>query len=148
SAGGGGGAGAPPAPPSLAEALATCPRPGQPVLGRNPDPEGVTGMEVYLWAEAQEAMSSTGAVRGYEVRCTVTPMRWTWRTGDGGTYTRERPGGPHPDNPAEHVYETKGDYEMSLTVTWRMSTNFGSTEVRRTTTVPYHVIEIRSVLTG
>lgn len=105
-------------------------------------------METYLWAEGQEAQSSAGMIRGYAVSCTVTPVRWTWDTGDGGVYTRERPGGPHPDHAAEHVYETKGDYVMRLRVTWRAATNYGSAEFTRETAVPYHVFEVRSVLTG
>lgn len=137
----------PPPPPSHDEALATCPPPPEPVLGRDPDPEGVTGMDTYLWAQPQDAMSSTTSVRGYPVACTITPMTWTWRTGDGGSYTRNRPGGPHPDNPADHVYETKGDYQMSLTVAWRATTTYGSAALTRTTTQPYTVFEIRSVLT-
>ncbi len=107
-------------------------------------------MAVYLWAQAQAqaAMSSATTIRGYAVSCTLTPTQWTWETGDGATYTSDRPGGPHPDHPAEHVYETKGDYDQRLTVTWRATTSAGTTTLTRTTTEPYHVFEIRSVLTG
>lgn len=146
--GGGAPGGAPPPPPSLGEAVASCPSPGAPGLGRNPDPEGVTGLATYLWAQPQAPMSSSGVVRGYAVACTVTPVRWVWETGDGASYASDRPGGPHPDHPAEHVYETKGDYDQRLTVTWRAVTSMGTATLTRTTTEAYHVFEIRSVLTG
>lgn len=142
-----GGTGDPP-PPTLDEALATCPAPGPPVLGRNPDPEGVTGLETYLWAEPQSAQSGRAQVRGHPVACTLTPVRWTWTSGDGATYTRTRPGGPHPDNPAGHVYETKGDYTMTLTVDWQADTSLGTATLSRTTERDYHVFEVRSVRTG
>lgn len=149
--GGGGGAtapAAPPAPPTLGEALASCPSPPPPQLGRNPDPEGVTGLATHLWAQPQEPMSSATTIRGYPVACTLTPTQWTWESGDGASYTRDRPGGPHPDHPAEHVYESKGDYDQRLTVRWQATTSAGAGTLTRSTTVPYHVFEIRSVLTG
>lgn len=146
--GGAGGGDAPAPPPSVEEALATCPTPAEPVIGRNPDPEGLTGLETYLWAQAQEAQTASGAVRGYAVRCTVTPVRWTWDSGDGASYTRERPGGPHPDHAAEHVYETKGEYTQTLTVVWQARTAYGSGTVTRRSSVAYKVIEVRSVRTG
>lgn len=137
-----------PAPPSLAEAVATCPALPAPVIGRNPQAEGVTGLETYLWAAAHPPASSTATIRGYPVTCTITPVRWTWTSGDGAAYTRGRPGGPHPDHPVEHVYETKGDYELGLSVVWRQTTSHGTTETVARHSELYHVFEVRSVLTG
>lgn len=139
---------APPPPPTPDEALAACPVPAAPAIGRDPDPEGITGLETYLWAEPHTGESTRTEVRGYAVECALTPVQWTWETGDGATYTRSQPGGPHPDHAAEHVYETKGDYTMTLTVTWEAVTTYGSASLTRSAHADYHVFEVRSVRTG
>ena len=108
----------------------------------------MTGLETYLWAAPQSAQTASTAIRGYPVSCTVTPARWTWETGDGGSYTRDHPGGPHPDHAAEHVYETKDDYTLTLTVDWEARTTYGSGTVSRRSSMPYRVFEVRSVRTG
>jgi hypothetical protein len=58
------------------------------------------------------------------------------------------PGGPYPGHAVEHVYETKDHYDLGLTVRWRRTTSYGSDVIRRSTTEPYTVNEIRSVLLG
>lgn len=107
---------------------------------------GVTGLDTYLWADPQAPVNTDASIRGYPVACTTTPVRWTFTTGDGGAYTADIPGGPHPGQVATHLYETTSDYTLGLDVTWVLDTNYGSGSVIRSTTTPYPVIEIRSVL--
>jgi hypothetical protein len=134
---------APPAPPRPDEV--TCPAVDAPAIGRDPRYDGLTGLDTYLWASPQQAQTGTGSVRGYATTCTVTPVEWTWTTGDGGTYTRSRHGAPHPDNPVTHLYRRKDLYELTLTVRWKVSTNFGDLAARtRTHREPYRVYEVVS----
>ncbi len=137
----------PPRPPSRDEVVAICPDLGDPEIGRNPRRRGLTGLDTWLWAESQESVRAGATIRGYRVRCGLTPQRWTWETGDGASYSADRPGGPHPDNPVTHMYERKADYTLRLTVEWRRETSFGTSILTRTTEEPYRVIEVRSVLT-
>ena len=142
----------PPPPPTPAEALATCPPTAAPDIGHDPYRRGLTGMETYLWASAQGPASSSATIRGYPVTCTVTPVRWRFTTGDGGAYVADRYGGPHPDHAATHVYRTPNepgeDYELTVTVTWERSTNYGDDVVTEQAAKPYHVVEVRAALTG
>jgi PKD repeat protein len=128
--------------------LTICPDPEDPEIGRDPRRRGLTGLETRLWASPQEPLQVGATIRGYPVGCRLTAQRWTWETGDAASYSADRPGGPHPDNPAEHTYETKGAYTLRLTVQWRRETPFGSDTITRTTEEPYRVIEVRSILTG
>ena len=128
--------------------LAICPDPEGPDIGRDPRRRGLTGLETRLWASPQEPIEVGATIRGYAVGCRLTPQRWTWGTGDGDRYSAGRPGGPHPNNPAQHMYETKGPYTLRLTVQWRRETPFGTDTITRTTEQPYRVIEVRSILTG
>jgi hypothetical protein len=138
----------PPEPPDSAEALGVCPTIPEPVIGRSPAAASVTGLDTGLWAAAQEPRSATGSIRGFAVSCTVSPVSWTWTTGDGGVYTRNHPGRPYPAHAVEHVYETKDFYELGLTVRWRRVTRYGADMVSRSKSEPYTVNEIRSVLLG
>jgi hypothetical protein len=133
----------PPVPPRVDEV--PCPAIDPPAIGRDPRYAGLTGLDTYLWASPQSAQTTTGNVRGYATTCTVTPVEWTWTTGDGGTYTRTRHGGPHPDNPVTHLYRRKDLYELTLTVRWQLRTNFGAlSTVTRTHREPYRVYEVVS----
>lgn len=158
----------PPSPPTTDEALATCPELPAPVIGRDPWRAAITGMEVRLWAEPQGPLTSTAVIRGYAVTCTVAPYLWEWTTGDGGwchrghpygpqecrpgEYSSSWPGGPYPNNPVTHVYNTKNApdeyYTLTLTVWWQRVTNYGADEQPVTSSEPYHVTEVRSVLSG
>lgn len=158
----------PPPPPTPDEALAACPDLPDPVIGRDPARQAITGMDVRLWATPQGAQTQTTTIRGHPVTCTVTAVRWQWTTGDDGwchrshpsqrphcqpgTYTASRPGGPYPDNPVTHVYNAKNqpdeNYTLRLQVTWQRVTNYGSDHQQVNTSQPYHVVEVRSVLSG
>lgn len=146
---GGGGAPAPPPPPpppTRVEALGTCPVPPPAAIHHDPYVDGVTGLETYLWAESQAPRSNSSSIRGYAVVCTATPVEWRWATGDGGTYAATAPGGPHPAQAASHMYDTTGAYSLSLDVAWTLETNYGSGGLLRSTSSPFRVIEVRSVL--
>ena len=142
----------PPPPPTAAEALASCPAIVAPGIGHDPYRRGLTGMDTYLWASAQAAASSSASIRGYPVSCTVAPVAWRFTTGDGGVYDADRHGGPYPDHAATHVYRRHNapgeDYEITVTVTWQRSTNYGSDVRTATASKPYHVVEVRAALTG
>jgi hypothetical protein len=144
----GGADGAPPPPPSLAEALGTCPRPGASAIGRDPYGEGVTGLDTWLWAVTPPGASSSSSVRGYPVTCTTSPVGWTWTSGDGSRYQRDTAGGPHPFEAATHLFEARGDFDLGLAVSWLLTTNYGSGTVTLDTVERYHVFEVRSVLTA
>ena len=136
----------PPPPPTLDEAITTCPALPAPRLYRNPDHEGVTGMDTWLWAEHHAPLSSSGSIRGHRVTCRAVPESWTWHTGDGAGYTRSRPGSEPPHHAAEHVYERKGAYTQRLVVRWRMETTQGVTTTTRESSRAYRVVEIRGAL--
>lgn len=135
----------PPPPPAPEEI--SCPAPDQPTIGHDPYVDGLTGLMTYLWASPHAPKTSTGVIRGYPVSCTITAEHWEFNTGDGGHYTSGTPGGPHPDHAAEHMYETKGDYTVTVTVRWRQETNYGGKPpVQASASKPYKVAEIRSVI--
>lgn len=135
----------PPPPPTPEEI--SCPEPDQPSIGHDPYVDGLTGLMTYLWASPHAPKTSTGVIRGYPVSCTITAEEWVFETGDGGRYTSGSPGGPHPDHAAAHMYETKGDYTLTVTVRWRQETNYGGKPpVRASASKAYKVAEIRSVI--
>ncbi|MGH9165302.1 MAG: hypothetical protein ACRDZW_07325 [Acidimicrobiales bacterium] len=160
-----------PAPPTPAEIWARTPI-AVPTFGVNPD-QGLTGLRTWLWDPNGVApVSATVQLRGYTAQATATPVRWEWTMGGqpGDTESRRNPsyrvvstqpgrawapsgGGPPA---ATYMYETRGDYTLTMTVTWTgsytysdpagavQSVDLGTTT--RTATRPYHVVEIRSVL--
>lgn len=137
----------PPPPPTAAEAIATCPEPPRSEIHRNPIHRGLTGLDTWLWSGPIDPLVSRTEIRGYPVSCVATPHRWEWHTGDGGFYAVTTAGGPHPDNPVTHLYETKNPlYVLQLDVRWQLVTNYGSARVTATAMEPYTVIEVRSVL--
>jgi hypothetical protein len=142
-----------------------------PELAVDPDPEGLTGLETYLWyrgdgaSELEEVETSDGSQRPgltvtaaagpYEVTATAWIVQYRWETGDGVAYTSSAPGSPD-DPAATHIYETKGDYTVVTetvwvgTYTWAVGSLSGSGEldaVTQRTDHPYTVVEARAVLT-
>lgn len=136
----------PPPPPTLDEALAQCSGLPSPVLRRNPDQEGVTGMETWLWADPQDVVRRTGTVRGYAVSCTATPEAWTWRTGDGPSFTRSGPGSAPPNQAVTYTYRRKGTYTQELSLRWRVETSAGNGSATTQTSRAYRVVEVRGAL--
>lgn len=136
----------PPPPPTLQEVAARCPSLPAPWLYRNPDREGVTGMETWLWAARHSPLSSTATIRGHRVTCTAVPERWTWHTGDGASHSRSDPGREPPRHAADHVYQRKGSYTQRLVVRWRLETSAGVSSATREASRPYRVVEVRGAL--
>ncbi len=108
----------------------------------------MTGLDTWLWAVTPAGASINTTIRGYPVTCSVSPVGWTWESGDGSTYRRDHAGAPHPMESVTHLYETKGDYDLTLRVDWRLETNYGSATLPVTHTERYHVFEVRAVLTS
>jgi hypothetical protein len=138
-----------------------------PTFGVNPSEDGLTGLATWLWdPTGGSPVTANVALRGYTAHATASPVQYQWTMWEAG----EPPGGnvnPYPvvsaDHPgsrqdpaATYMYKTKGDYTLTMTVTWAGSYTYtdpaGATQsvdlgtTIRTATRPYHVVEIRSVL--
>lgn len=142
-----------------------------PELLADPDPEGLTGLDTYLWygddgaseleivdttdGEQRPGLSVTATAGPYEITATAWIVEYRWETGDGATYTSTDPGSAEQPA-ATHVYETKGDYTVVTeavwvgTYTWTVGSLSGSDDldaVARRSEHPYTVVEARAVLT-
>jgi hypothetical protein len=144
-----------PDPPSLAEIVAAVPWP-KPTTATDPITEGVTGLESRFWYTAPRTVGVATTLNGWTVTGTAQAVRFTWRTGDGHTLRADTGGSPTAPA-ARHLYETKGNYTLELSVTW--SGNFtvsgpGPAQTRDLASIdvngsqPYRVVEVRSVLDG
>lgn len=146
--------GAPPSdPPTAAELLGAAPIP-EPAILANPGGRGLTGLESRFWAADPGPVSVSVTIRGWNVTGTLTALQWTWTTGDGSRYESPSPGSA--DHPAaNHVYETKDTWPVTLEVTWSGSytvSGFGTSytvaglATEGTSTLDYEVIEVRGVV--
>lgn len=142
-----------------------------PVLAANPYPEGLTGLETYLWyaddgasqlepvdtgdGTTRPGLRVTATAGPYEITATAWITQFRWSTGDGATYTSTH-AGSEDDPAASHMYETKGDYTVvTETVwvgryTWNVGVASGSGDlgsVTRRSSHHYPVVEARSALT-
>lgn len=145
---------APPPPPPTRQEIEDAVAVPVPAIGASPSGQGVTGMDSWFWADPQGPLSVSVTLRGWMVTGTVTPTTWTWSTGDGSRYTTSLPGS-EADPAVEHVYETTGDREIGLQVTWAgdyVVTGYGTSytvddlDAENAIGVAYPVAEIRSVL--
>lgn len=113
-----------PSPESLAQAaydraisLAASPN-----LELAPARIGLTGLTSYFWVGNDLApVTARAGVRGLTVTAQASPTSYTWAFGDGTTRTTQHPGRPwtkRENGNVGHLYETKGRYEPSVTVTW------------------------------
>jgi hypothetical protein len=152
----------PPTPPSAAEVWRRVPLP-TPVLGINPDGKGLTGLKTWLWSTNPGPVTAQTSIRGYTTTATATPVRWVWNMWKAGETPNLNPNprvesanpGSETSPAATYVYETKGDYTITLTVWWSGEfsfTGFGVSQreslgdTSREASRPYHVIEVVSVL--
>jgi len=161
--------------PTPAEIWARTPL-ATPSFGINPADNGLTGLPTWLWDPNGGApINATVQLRGYTATVTASPVRWSWTMGGqpGDTQSRSnpayqvvssqpgsawQPGGGGGPPAAKYTYETKGDYTLSLTVTWAGSYTYtgaggATTAVDLGTTTksasrPYTVIAIGPVLTA
>ncbi|MGH3441090.1 MAG: hypothetical protein ACRDUY_03420, partial [Nitriliruptorales bacterium] len=163
----------PPDPTDIQESVSKLlPLPG---LAVDPSPDGLTGMDTYLWYDDDRAGSlepndhdndpSTPARPGLSVTATAGPFTITaqawieefvWDMGDGAVY-RSTSAGTHDAPAATHMYETKGLYDVVTETVWRGSYTWsvgglsGTGDlgtVTRSATHAYRVLESRAVLTG
>jgi hypothetical protein len=134
-----------------------------PVLGVNPDGKGLTGLKTWLWSTSPGRLTAQTSIRGYTATATATPVRWVWQMWKDGDTPNLNPNprvesatpGSEASPAATYVYETKGDYTITLTVWWTGEftfTGFGVSQreslgdTSREASRPYHVIEVVSVL--
>lgn len=143
----------------------------------SPDWGGVTGLESWFWYEGPREVTVTATIRGYRTTATMGPTAFIWNPCAAYTPPRDashskpigcrtvsssHPGSePPPDSngqqaAASFLYETKGIYELAMTVVWEGEWTFvgngASAEgdlstIRVTSTRTYSVSEIRSQLT-
>ncbi len=124
-------------------------------VGVSPPTEGITGMDTWYWYKGDSSpVGLSLSIRGYSVQMSAKVVRFTWDSGD-GSRGGGRLGGSEAAPGLRHVYETKGDYVITMVATWEGSYTFsgygvssgGSLgSVSMTSTHPYHVFEIRGVL--
>lgn len=128
---------------------------------------GLTGLETLLWVDPAPPaeVSVNVTIRGYSVTTRAHPVGYRWRMRqDGDTESSRNPDpviatttpGTSTAPAARYRWETKGDYRLSLAVVWQGSYTFSGFGVASRTeslgpvtgqpqTVPYHVIEVRSL---
>jgi hypothetical protein len=92
-----------------------------PELDIAPSEIGLTGLETYVWIDEPAPVSVSAAAGGTTVDARAFPSQYLWDWGDGNDtltldsgrpWTRLRPG------TIEHVYETRGRYDLSVEVIW------------------------------
>lgn len=104
---------------ALDEAIALA---GEPEFGIAPSEIGLTGLDTYFWLQsAPSPIEATASAGGMSVTAQATPTEYLWDFGDGNdlltrhpgrAWTREQPGN------IAHLYETRGTYELEVTVVW------------------------------
>jgi hypothetical protein len=143
----------PPVPPPPETVWDQAPLP-MPEVRTNPASDGLTGLATWLWYDQPTTAAVTVQLDGYNVTLNARAVRYHWSLGDGTDVTATTPG--TAQMPAgTHVYEGKGDYTITLEVTWTGTYTFSGPRTdpitvdlgERTFTGqrPYHVVEIRGV---
>lgn len=128
-----------------------------PQLEFAPSRVGLTGLTSYFWlAEEPPTVSATAAVPGLSVTAEASPVRYIWRFGDGADLVTAGPGRPwtkHKPGTVGHLYEVKGDYDLTVEVVYeaRWRINGGPWEplgyFSNADSEPYRVQELIAVLT-
>ena len=150
----------PPPPPTPAELRGLAQAPA-PTVNLSPDGRGVTGLATRLWADPPApVVVGPLALRGWSVTGRADPTLWEWSMGQmAGTRNPD----PHLSstnpgteaNPAvTYTYETKGDYTVTMTVTYGgsftvvgpygVTVNAGIGAISVSNSRSYNVIEVRS----
>lgn len=120
-------------PPEVTLADLASFRPAAPTLGGEPAGFGVVGLPTNLVATASE-QRIPGTVLGWDVTVRFVPVAYVFDNGD-GTTTRIGSGGASwaslgqgrfTPTPTSHVYGARGTYEVSVTVEYAASVDFGS----------------------
>ena len=92
-----------------------------PKLDIAPSEIGLTGLETYVWIDEPAPVSVSAAAGGTTVDARAFPSQYLWDWGDGNdtlTYDSGRPWTRHRPGTIEHVYETRGRYDLSVEVVW------------------------------
>jgi hypothetical protein len=117
----------------------------------------LTGLATWLWdANPPAAVTATSSVRGYSVVTTAHPVTFSWTFGDGSSGSSST-AGTEATPSVQHVYQTKGVYTVTLTISWTGQYTYAGNGVALQTvplgtvaqppmTTSYRVQEIRSVL--
>jgi PKD domain len=150
----------PPAPPpSPAEIVAATPFPVE-TIHHNPCYVGLTGLQAWLWATVGNgvvsAIAPTVQIRGYTVEVVARPVSYRWDLGDGGARLGSVSGTDQTPS-VDYIYQTKGRYTVTLTVSWSGTYTFSGNGVAPQTANlgpvaqgPRHLVwpvqEVRSVL--
>ena len=99
-----------------------------PELELAPAEVGLTGLETYVWIDPPEDVAVTAVAGGTSVQARAFPSQYLWDWGDGDdtltyhsgrSWTKRRPG------TIEHVYETRGRYDLSVEVVWEAQWRIG-----------------------
>jgi hypothetical protein len=105
-----------PDPPTPDEVLRLIPWP-QPRIDVSPAPEGLTGLDTWLWYPGPTSRQVGATLRGFGVSASAELNDHAWATGDGWRAISETAGSrQHPS--ASHTYNRKGSYTLRLTQTW------------------------------
>lgn len=94
-------------------------------ISTEPSPHTLIGANTNVYASVDSQTLETGLL-GQKIRIEATPIEYRWDYGDGSSpVSIGVPGGPLPRErwgeatPTSHVYESTGDYSVSLTTTFR-----------------------------
>ena len=148
-------------PPELTLSDLASFRPAAPSLGGEPSGFGVVGMPTNLLAAASE-QRIPGTVLGWDVTVRFVPVAYVFDNGD-GTTTRASTGGASwaslgqgqfTPTSTSHVYRARGTHEVSVTVEYAASVDFGSGTWRpvpgvvraESTGYGVRVVEVRTAL--
>lgn len=145
----------PPAPPGPAEVWGVAPV-TEPVIGVNPDNEGLTGLDTWLWGYDSGPVPVSVTLRGYTVTGIARIVRWTWEMGDPQAGFRESSDPGSEEHPAaSYTYETKGDYTLVHSTYWRATFTVSghglpdipldAGAVATSVSRPYDVVEVRGI---
>lgn len=132
--------------------------------------EGLTGLDTWLWYDGAASIprftlvvDDPGSGLHVEVEAWAKIERFTWDMGDGSVVRTAVPGSDEKlpaSAAATYRYDRKGDYTITLTMEWTGTYRwrdgaaapwsppipFPSNVATVTSSIPYHVVEIRSVL--
>lgn len=146
-----------PRPPSIVEIWRAIAIPA-PELHANPAGEGVTGLPTWLWSGGPTERAVSVTLDGWTLTGTARLTGWSYDPGDGTPpVTANAQGSGDPEHhAAEHLYEIKGTYELTVTANWEAELTLSGHGVtghpvdigtaRLTTTRTYPVVEVRAVL--
>lgn len=157
--------GEPPPPPIDPEVVRDAvfeivPLPGISV-GANPS-VGLVAVESWFWVQGYSGgtLRGSASLQGSHVDVEITPVRYRWSWGDGGSLTTSSRGLAYPrESTIRHTYERSsltagGSYRVSLQIDWeaRYSENGGAWLVLDPITsghrLSYAVRQLQSVLTA